>query len=36
MKRNVGVFGVGQAILCLGEAIVGGSDSRGDGHAAGF
>jgi gamma-glutamyltranspeptidase / glutathione hydrolase len=30
------LFGVGQAILCLGEALVGGSDGRGDGHASGF
>jgi gamma-glutamyltranspeptidase/glutathione hydrolase len=29
-------FGVGQAILRLGGALVGGSDGRGDGHAAGF
>ena len=29
-------FGVGQAILCVGDALVGGSDSRGDGHAAGL
>jgi len=29
-------FGVGQAILCLDEALVGGSDARGDGHAAGL
>ena len=29
-------FGVGQAILCAGDALVGGSDSRGDGHAAGL
>jgi gamma-glutamyltranspeptidase/glutathione hydrolase len=29
-------FGVGQAILCLGDALVGGSDGRGDGHAAGL
>jgi gamma-glutamyltranspeptidase/glutathione hydrolase len=29
-------FGVGQAILVLGDALVGGSDSRGDGHAAGL
>ena len=31
-----GGFGVGQAILTLGESLVGGSDGRGDGHAAGF
>lgn len=29
-------FGVGQAILRLGDAWIGGSDSRGDGFAAGF
>jgi gamma-glutamyltranspeptidase/glutathione hydrolase len=29
-------FGVGQAILCVGDALVGGSDGRGDGHAAGL
>ena len=29
-------FGVGQAILRVGEALVGGSDGRGDGYAAGF
>lgn len=29
-------FGVGQAILRIGEALVGGSDGRGDGFAAGF
>jgi gamma-glutamyltranspeptidase/glutathione hydrolase len=29
-------FGVGQAILRLGDALVGGSDGRGDGSAAGF
>ena len=28
-------FGVGQAILRMGEALVGGSDGRGDGYAAG-
>ena len=36
LAREPYLFGVGQAILCLGEALVGGSDSRGDGHAAGF
>ena len=30
-----GGFGVGQAILTLEESLVGGSDGRGDGHAAG-
>jgi len=29
-------FGVGQAILRLGDALVGGSDGRGDGYAAGY
>lgn len=29
-------FGVGQMILRLGDALVGGSDGRGDGYAAGF
>jgi gamma-glutamyltranspeptidase/glutathione hydrolase len=29
-------FGVGQMILVLDEALVGGSDGRGDGHAAGL
>jgi gamma-glutamyltranspeptidase/glutathione hydrolase len=29
-------FGVGQIILRAGEALVAGSDGRGDGHAAGF
>jgi gamma-glutamyltranspeptidase/glutathione hydrolase len=29
-------FGVGQVILRLGGALVGGSDPRGDGFAAGF
>jgi gamma-glutamyltranspeptidase/glutathione hydrolase len=29
-------FGVGQMILDLGEALVGGSDGRGDGHAGGL
>jgi gamma-glutamyltranspeptidase / glutathione hydrolase len=29
-------FGVGQVILRYGEALVGGSDGRGDGHAAGW
>ena len=27
-------FGVGQVILRLGDALVGGSDGRGDGYAA--
>ena len=29
-------FGVGQCILVEGEALVGGSDGRGDGHASGL
>ena len=29
-------FGVGQSVLVLGEALVAGSDSRADGHAAGL
>ena len=29
-------FGVGQMILNLGEALVGGSDGRGDGYAGGL
>jgi gamma-glutamyltranspeptidase/glutathione hydrolase len=29
-------FGVGQVILRLGDALVGGSDGRGDGYAAGL
>ena len=29
-------FGVGQAILRLGDALIGGSDGRGDGSAVGF
>ena len=29
-------FGVGQVILTLGDALVAGSDGRGDGHAAGL
>jgi gamma-glutamyltranspeptidase / glutathione hydrolase len=29
-------FGVGQAILRIGGALIGGSDGRGDGYAAGF
>ena len=29
-------FGVGQMILDLGEALVGGSDGRGDGYAGGL
>ena len=29
-------FGKGQAILVRGDALVGGSDARGDGYAAGL
>ena len=29
-------FGVGQCVLVEGEALVGGSDGRGDGAAGGF
>jgi gamma-glutamyltranspeptidase/glutathione hydrolase len=29
-------FGVGQMILRLGTSLIGGSDGRGDGYAAGF
>ena len=29
-------FGVGQMILTLGESLIGGSDGRGDGYAAGI
>ena len=29
-------FGVGQMILRLGGALIGGSDGRGDGYAAGL
>jgi gamma-glutamyltranspeptidase/glutathione hydrolase len=29
-------FGVGQSIVVLGESLMAGSDSRADGHAAGF
>jgi gamma-glutamyltranspeptidase/glutathione hydrolase len=36
LARAPDVFGVGQAILCVGDALVGGSDGRGDGHAAGL
>jgi gamma-glutamyltranspeptidase/glutathione hydrolase len=36
LAREPHGFGVGQAILCLGGSLVGGSDGRGDGHAAGL
>jgi gamma-glutamyltranspeptidase/glutathione hydrolase len=29
-------FGVGQCVLVEGDALVGGSDGRGDGHASGI
>jgi gamma-glutamyltranspeptidase/glutathione hydrolase len=35
-ETNVGYFGGGQAILVSGDALVGGSDPRKDGYAAGF
>jgi gamma-glutamyltranspeptidase/glutathione hydrolase len=33
---DTSAFGGGQAILVIGEALVGGSDPRKDGYAAGF
>jgi gamma-glutamyltranspeptidase/glutathione hydrolase len=35
-ETNAGYFGGGQAILAVGDALVGGSDPRKDGYAAGF
>ncbi len=35
-ETNVGYFGGGQAILVSGDVLVGGSDPRKDGYAAGF
>ena len=35
-ERDTFVFGAGQAILTQGDALVGGSDPRKDGYAAGF
>jgi gamma-glutamyltranspeptidase/glutathione hydrolase len=35
-ETGVGGFGAGQAILAHGEGLLGGSDSRRDGYAAGF
>jgi gamma-glutamyltranspeptidase / glutathione hydrolase len=36
LSGNTSIFGGGQAILVRGEGLVGGSDSRRDGHAAGM
>jgi gamma-glutamyltranspeptidase/glutathione hydrolase len=36
LETDTFAFGGGQAILVQGDALVGGSDSRKDGHAAGF
>jgi gamma-glutamyltranspeptidase/glutathione hydrolase len=36
LDEDVHPFGVGQAILTLGDALVAGSDPRGDGQAAGY
>jgi gamma-glutamyltranspeptidase/glutathione hydrolase len=36
LDPNPGGFGGGQAIVVAGDALVGGSDPRKDGHAAGF
>jgi gamma-glutamyltranspeptidase / glutathione hydrolase len=35
-ETNVGYFGGGQAILVVGDALVGGSDPRKDGYAGGY
>jgi gamma-glutamyltranspeptidase/glutathione hydrolase len=35
-EKDTGLFGGGQAILVEGDALVGGSDPRKDGYAAGF
>jgi gamma-glutamyltranspeptidase / glutathione hydrolase len=35
-ETNTGYFGGGQAILVVGEALVGGSDPRKDGYAGGY
>jgi gamma-glutamyltranspeptidase/glutathione hydrolase len=35
-ETNAGFFGGGQAILVSGDALVGGSDPRKDGHAGGY
>jgi gamma-glutamyltranspeptidase/glutathione hydrolase len=36
VRETAGYFGGGQAILVSGDALVGGSDPRKDGYAAGF
>jgi len=36
LERDTFTFGGGQAILTEGEALLGGSDVRKDGYAAGF
>jgi len=36
LETDTFAFGGGQAILVQGDALVGGSDSRKDGYAAGF
>jgi gamma-glutamyltranspeptidase / glutathione hydrolase len=36
LETDAFAFGGGQAIVCVGDALVGGSDSRKDGIAAGF
>jgi gamma-glutamyltranspeptidase/glutathione hydrolase len=36
LETNAGYFGGGQAILAVGDALVGGSDPRKDGYAAGL
>ncbi len=36
LDEDVHPFGVGQSILVVGDALVGGSDPRGDGQAAGY
>jgi len=36
LDEDVHPFGVGQSILVAGDALVGGSDPRGDGQAAGY
>ncbi len=35
-EPNTGYFGGGQAILVVGDALVGGSDPRKDGYAGGY
>ena len=36
LSHETALFGGGQAIVVSGEALVGGSDARRDGYAAGF